>query len=54
MLKSQMRDYVRRQIVWFKKEQRIFWFDTTCKNWKEKVEKTVQTWLNNGSGKGTD
>ena len=46
-LKNQIHDYVRRQLTWFKKDKRIFWFDITEKKWKEKVEKKVRTWLNN-------
>jgi len=36
--------YAKRQMVWFKKEKRINWFDITNKNWQKEVENLVQKW----------
>lgn len=38
--------YAKRQMVWFKKDKRINWFDITDKNYILKVEKLVQKWHN--------
>lgn len=38
--------YVKRQLIWFKKDERIKWFDITNKNYFENVEKTVSAWHN--------
>lgn len=45
-LKSQIHQYAKRQLTWFKKDKRVLWLDITERNWKEKVEKKVRTWLN--------
>lgn len=45
-LKSEMHDYIRRQITWFKKDKRISWFDIESKDYQKKIENLVQTWLN--------
>lgn len=36
--------YVKRQMVWFKKDKRIHWFDITDLNYPENVEKSVERW----------
>jgi len=36
--------YVKRQMVWFKKDKRIRWFDITGSNYPESVEKSVEKW----------
>ncbi|MEK7526723.1 MAG: tRNA (adenosine(37)-N6)-dimethylallyltransferase MiaA [Patescibacteria group bacterium] len=36
--------YVKRQMVWFKKDKRIFWFDVSGLNYQEKLEKMVKKW----------
>ena len=36
--------YAKRQMVWFKKDSRINWFDTNKSRWQEKVEFEVQKW----------
>lgn len=36
--------YAKRQMVWFKKEKRIIWFEITPKNFQKKVEKEVRKW----------
>lgn len=38
--------YVKRQIIWFKKDKRVNWFDITSRDYPENVEKTVKTWHN--------
>lgn len=38
--------YAKKQLVWFKKQNGINWFDTTEPNWKEKVENLVSSWYN--------
>jgi tRNA dimethylallyltransferase len=36
--------YVKRQMVWFKKDKRIRWFDITSADYPENVEKSVERW----------
>jgi tRNA dimethylallyltransferase len=36
--------YVKRQMVWFKKDKRINWFDITAANYPDNVEKSVERW----------
>ena len=36
--------YVKRQMVWFKKDKRIQWFDITTSGYPENVEKSVEKW----------
>jgi tRNA A37 N6-isopentenylltransferase MiaA len=43
---SEEKKYVKRQIVWFKKDKRITWFDITSANYPENVEKFVEKWDN--------
>lgn len=38
--------YVKRQMVWFKKDKRIIWFDIADKKYPENVEKMVEKWHN--------
>lgn len=38
--------YARRQLIWFKKDRRIYWFDITNVNYSQEVEKLVRTWYN--------
>lgn len=38
--------YAKRQMTWFKNDDRIYWFDITEKKWNENVEKTVSKWHN--------
>ncbi len=40
--------YVKRQMVWFKKDKRIVWFDITNRDYVENVEKMVKKWHNTG------
>jgi tRNA dimethylallyltransferase len=41
---SEERNYVKRQMVWFKKDKRICWFDITDPDYPESVEKSVEKW----------
>lgn len=43
---AEEKKYVRRQMIWFKKDKRIKWFDIRSKDYSENVEKTVDTWHN--------
>ncbi len=36
--------YARRQMTWFKKDQRVHWFDITAKRWQDKIEALVKSW----------
>ena len=38
--------YVKRQMVWFKKDKRIVWFNTASSDYPENVEKLVEKWHN--------
>lgn len=38
--------YARRQMTWFKKDPRIFWFDITKKGYFDEIEKLVNKWYN--------
>lgn len=40
------RRYVKRQIIWFKKDKRIKWFSINSPNYPENVEKNVLMWHN--------
>ncbi|MBU1126831.1 tRNA (adenosine(37)-N6)-dimethylallyltransferase MiaA [Patescibacteria group bacterium] len=42
--------YARRQMAWFKKDKRIFWFDINQGKWEDKANKKINNWL---SGKNT-
>lgn len=44
--KTEEKKYVKRQMIWFKKDKRINWFDVTVKNYPENVEEMVKTWHN--------
>lgn len=41
--------YVKRQVVWFKKDKRIKWFDVTDKKYPENVEKMIEKWHNSNN-----
>lgn len=43
--------YAKRQLTWFKKDNRINWFDVTDKNYLDEVEKRLQKWDNTTNGK---
>jgi tRNA dimethylallyltransferase len=42
--------YAKRQLTWFKKDNRINWFDIADKNFVAKVEKRLQKWDNTTNG----
>lgn len=42
--------YAKRQLTWFKKDNRINWFDIADKNFVTKVEKRLQKWDNTTNG----
>lgn len=42
--KSEEFKYAKRQITWFKKNERINWFDISQKSWPREVEKLVEKW----------
>jgi len=43
---SEEKKYVKRQIIWFKKDKRINWFDVEGLEYPENVEKLVKKWHN--------
>ena len=43
---SEEKKYVKRQIIWFKKDKRINWFDVESVEYPENVEKLVKKWHN--------
>lgn len=43
---NEEKKYVKRQMIWFKKDKRIEWFDITDPNYPENVEKMVRKWHN--------
>ena len=45
-LKTEIHGFARRQLTWFKKDNRVNWFDVTKPNCQEKVEKKVREWYN--------
>jgi tRNA dimethylallyltransferase len=47
---SEEKKYVKRQMVWFKKDKRIIWFDVSDTNYPENVEKFVEKWDNTDYG----
>ena len=38
------RNYVKRQITWFKRDKRVAWFDISNQGWHKSVEKLVKKW----------
>ena len=41
---SEERRYAKRQMVWFKKDKRINWFDIKAVDYKEKIGKLAEKW----------
>jgi len=41
---SEEKRYSKRQITWFKKNKKIFWYSTAKPKWRESVEKSVKKW----------
>jgi tRNA dimethylallyltransferase len=42
--KFEIHGYIRRQVTWFRRDGRIYWYDTTQPTWREEIEKQVMTW----------
>ena len=38
------KSYARRQLTWFKRDKRVFWFDISKNGWQKSVEKLVKKW----------
>ena len=43
--------YARRQLTWFKKNQKIHWFNVSQKHWQKNVVKLVTSWYDRKNGK---
>ncbi len=43
-LQFKIHGYARRQITWFKKENKAYWFDITQNGWEDKVERQINSW----------
>jgi tRNA dimethylallyltransferase len=41
------KNYAKHQIVWFKKDKRVNWYDISKQNWLPDIEKLVEKWHNN-------
>ena len=46
--KSKEKDYIKRQMTWFKKDKRINWFDFSKPDFAKKVEFMVKKWYSSG------
>ena len=46
IMQTKIHQYAKRQITWFKKEPKVFWFDITDRNWLQRVEKLASDWYN--------
>lgn len=44
IMQGKIHGFVRRQLTWFKKDQGIFWFDITSKDFPKNVEKMTGRW----------
>lgn len=44
--KSEEKKYIKKQMVWFKKDRRIKWFDISSEDYPENVEKMIEKWHN--------
>ena len=47
--KAEEHGYAKRQMTWFKKDNRIKWFDITTRDYERSVEKCVSIWYSNGN-----
>lgn len=45
-IKFERHNYVRRQLSWFKRDKRIFWFDITSSGWERELENLTREWYN--------
>ncbi len=44
IMQGKIHGYARRQLTWFKKEEKVFWFDITEDGWQGRVESRVRSW----------
>lgn len=47
-VKFDIHGYIRRQITWFRRDGRIYWYDTTEPNWQKELESQVFSWYAEG------
>jgi tRNA dimethylallyltransferase len=47
-LKIKLHQYAKRQLIWFKKEKNIEWFDVATDGWQVSLETKVQSWYYSG------
>lgn len=45
-MQTKVRQYAKRQNVWFKKEKDITWFDVTTSDYEDRIVKQVSNWYN--------
>ncbi len=43
--------YARKQMTWFKKDERINWFEISQPDFKKRVEKLVKSWYTDSNAK---
>lgn len=48
-MQTKVRQYAKRQLTWFKKENNVCWFDITGKDYLNKVEKLTSAWYHKGT-----
>ena len=51
-MQTNIRQYAKRQLTWFKKEKGVSWFDITSPRVFHQVEKQVASWYDLGRRKG--
>lgn len=44
VLQGKIHGFIRRQLTWFKKEEKVRWFDVSKKDYQEQVENSVVGW----------
>jgi tRNA dimethylallyltransferase len=49
-VKYERHNYIRRQIMWFRRDRRIYWYDTTEPGWGQQLEKQVHSWYAENNG----
>ena len=47
-IKFELHNYIRKQLSWFKRDKRIFWFDITSSDFNRELENLVLEWYNQG------
>lgn len=48
-IKFDRHNYIRRQLTWFKRDERIYWFDITDEDSTTRISNLVSQWYNTGS-----